>query len=35
MSNIKTRFDSEPVYNEKFLKVKIRFYESKINTKFY
>ena len=25
-------FDSEPVYNEKYLKTKIKFYEGKVNT---
>ena len=25
-------FDSKPVYNEKYLKTKIKFYEGKVNT---
>ena len=29
------KFDSEPVYNEKYLKAKIKFYDGKINTKFH
>ena len=32
---IKKEFDSEPVYNEKYLKVKIKFYNGKINKNFY
>ena len=28
-------FDSEPVYNEKYLKTKIKYYEGKINTNFH
>ena len=28
-------FDSEPVYNEKYLKTKIKFYEGKTNTIFH
>ena len=34
-SNIKIEFDSEPVYNEKYLTTKIKPYEVKINTKFH
>ena len=34
-NNIKSGFDSEPVYNEKHLKTEIKFYEGKINTNFY
>ena len=34
-SSIKKEFDSEPVYNEKYLKVKTKFYNGKINTNFY
>ena len=33
--SIKKEFDSEPVYNEKYLKTKIKVYKGKINTKFY
>ena len=32
---IKKGFDSEPVYNEKYLKFKIKSYEGKINTNFH
>ena len=32
---IKKEFDSEPVYNEKYLKAKIKFYNGKINTNFH
>ena len=28
-------FDSEPVYNEKYLKAKIKYYNGKINTNFH
>ena len=31
---IKNRFDSEPVFNDKYLKTKINSYEGKIITKF-
>ena len=31
----KERFDSEPVYNNKYLKTKIKSYEGKIITNFY
>ena len=34
-NNIKTDFDSEPVYNEKYLKTKIKTYEGKISTNFH
>ena len=33
--SIKKEFDSEPVYNEKFLKTKIKSYEGKSNTNFH
>ena len=33
-NKIKKRFDSEPVYNEKYIKTKIKSYEGKI-TKFH
>ena len=29
------KFDSEPVYNEKYLKAKIKFYNGKVNTNFH
>ena len=32
---IKKEFDSEPVYNNKYLKAKIKSYEEKINTNFH
>ena len=32
---IKKGFDSEPVYNEKYLKTKLTFYEEQINTTFH
>ena len=32
---IKTEFDSEPVYNGKYLKAKIKSYNRKINTNFH
>ena len=32
---IKKEFDSEPVYNEKYLKAKIKSYNGKINTNFH
>ena len=32
---MKKGFDSEPVYNEKYLKTKIKLYEEKINTNFH
>ena len=31
-NRIKKEFDSEPVYNEKYLKAKIKSYKGKINT---
>ena len=31
---IEKGFDSEPEYNEKYLKTKIKFYEGKSNTNF-
>ena len=31
-NNIKKKFDSEPLYNEKYLKAKIKSYNGKINT---
>ena len=31
---IKNEFDSKPVYNEKYLKTKMKFYNGKINTNF-
>ena len=31
-NNIKKKFDSEPLYNEKYLKAKIKSYNRKINT---
>ena len=33
-SSIKKGFDSEPVYNEKYLNTKIKSYEEKIDTHF-
>ena len=36
VSNLmKKGFDSEPVYNEKYLKTKIKSYDGKINTNFH
>ena len=36
VSNIlKKEFDNKPVYNEKYLKTKIKSYNGKINTNFY
>ena len=32
---LKKEFDCEPVYNEKYLKTKIKSYNGKINTNFY
>ena len=32
---IKKEFNSEPVYNEKYLKAKIKSYNGKINTNFH
>ena len=34
-NNIKNEFDSEHVYNEKYLKAKIKFYNEKINANFH
>ena len=34
-NSIKNGFDSEPVYNEKYLKTKTKSYESKMNTNFF
>ena len=34
-NSLKKEFDSERVYNEKYLKVKIKSYNGKINTNFY
>ena len=34
-NSIKKEFDSEPVYNEKYLKAKIKSYNGKINTDFH
>ena len=34
-NNLKNEFDCEPVYNEKYLKTKIKSYNGKINTNFY
>ena len=34
-SSVKKRFDNEPVYNEKYLKAKIKSLEEKISTHFY
>ena len=33
-NNIKKGFDSEPVYNEKYLETKIKLYEEKFNKTF-
>ena len=33
--SVKKEFDSKPVYNEKFLKAKIKSYNGKINTSFH
>ena len=33
-NSFKKEFDSEPVYNEKYLKAKIKSYNQKINTNF-
>ena len=32
---IRKEFDSKPVYNEKYLKIKINLYDGKINTNFH
>ena len=34
-NTIKKRFDSEPLYNGKYLQTKTKPYEGKINTSFY
>ena len=34
-NSLKKDFDSEPVYNKKYLKAKIKCYKGKINTVFY
>ena len=34
-NSMKKMFDSEPVCNEKYIKIKIKFYEGKINTGFH
>ena len=34
-NNLKKEFDSEPVYNEKYLKAKIKSYNGEINTNFH
>ena len=34
-SSIKKEFDSEPAYNEKYIKTKIKSYKGKINTNFH
>ena len=34
-NRIKKQFDSEPVYNEKYLNTKIKSYNGKINTNFH
>ena len=34
-NSIKKEFDSKPVYNEKYLKAKINFFNGKINTNFH
>ena len=34
-NSLKNEFDSEPVYNEKYLKAKITSYNGKINTNFH
>ena len=34
-NSLKKDFDSEPVYNKKYLKAKIKSYEGKLNTVFY
>ena len=35
LNSIKKEYDSEPVYNEKYLKDKIKSYNRKINTNFH
>ena len=34
-NSIKNEFDSKSVYNEKYVKAKIKFYNGKINTNFH
>ena len=34
-NTIKKEFDSEPVYNEKYVKAKVKSYNGKISTSFY
>ena len=34
-NSFKKEFDSEPVYNQKYLKTKIRSYKGKVNTNFH
>ena len=34
-NNLKKEFDSEPVYNEKYVKAKIKSYNGKLNTNFH
>ena len=34
-NSLKKEFDSEPVYNEKYLKAKMKSYNGKINTNFH
>ena len=34
-NNIKKEFDSEPVYNEKYLKAKIKSFNGKVNANFH
>ena len=34
-NNLKKEFDCEPVYNQKYLKAKIKSYNEKINTNFH
>ena len=34
-NNIENEFDSEPVYNEKYLRAKIKSYNKKINSNYY
>ena len=35
LNSIKKEFDSEPIYNNKYLKAKIKSYNGKINTNFH
>ena len=34
-NSLKKEFDCQPVYNKKYLKAKIKFYNGKINTNFH